>query len=135
MECIILISLQNATSAFQVLYPVLKGRCTLGLRYWDFLFSEEYNEVFSRGKISSLHYMSCLASQWKLRNKTPLLFVVTLLANRFILPGLYSCLPRGEKLRKITLIGSLSADKNPTHCIKNHSYETPNKKFPMCDVF
>jgi hypothetical protein len=96
-ECIILISLKNATLAFQN-FSVLKGRYIMGLRYWNFCLSEEYGKVFRRGTSSSLHYMSFLASKGRLRKKFPLLFVIALLVNNFIFPGFYSCLPRGEKV-------------------------------------
>jgi uncharacterized BrkB/YihY/UPF0761 family membrane protein len=55
--------------------------------------------------------MTFRASKWKLCKKSPLLFVITVLANSFIFPGLYFRLPRGEKVRKMVLIGSFYADK------------------------
>ena len=63
----------------------------------EFLFVRRNIRFYSRGTGSSLLCISFLASKWRLRNKSQLLFVIVLLANNFIFPGLYSHLPRGEK--------------------------------------
>jgi len=78
--------------------------------------------------------MCLLASKWRLRNKSQLLFVIELFANNFVFPGIYSYFPFVEKIIRTILSGSFSTD-NKKNMVLEKNCKTPNRNCRICDVF